>query len=255
MENTLFIFAHQDDEYPVTELIKQQIQQNNEVYCVYLTNGEVPASKVTAKHRNKESLKVLQSLEVRKTNILFIGEHLNIEDGKLFLNLEKAYEELQIIFSKIKLNRILCLSWEGGHQDHDASHLIALALASKLSLLNSTFQYSLYNGYKCRGPLYRVMKPLKTNGKMIYQKLSLLQAIKASLVCWQYTSQKKTWLGLFPEAFLRFLITRKLIIQPVKIETCAKQPHEGTLFYEKRFKIAYANFKKESASFKTKYLC
>ena len=254
MKKIVYLFAHQDDEYPTLALIEDQINQKSQVYCIYLTNGYFDDSKITIKQRNQESLKVLESIGVNKNNILFVGEKLNVNDGTLFTSLEKTYTEIQKIFTSVKLDKIYCLSWEGGHHDHDASHLLAIALAKNKNILNHTFQYSLYNSHKIPYPLYRVMAPLTKNGAPIIYKLSIISAIKYSLKCWKYTSQIKTWIGLFPEAFIKFVIKRKLVYQNVSIERCLEKPHQKYLFYENKFNISYENFRNNVNAFITKYI-
>ena len=52
-------------------------------------------------------------------------------------------------------------AWEGGHQDHDAGHLLGLSLAAPGLRLR---QFPLYQGAGLPGPFFRVMAPLPGNG-------------------------------------------------------------------------------------------
>ena len=91
-KNILYLFAHQDDEFGTFIDISKKIKNYN-IYVFYLTSGySSKISKYKLLKRDKESIKVLHKLGVRKKNIIFLGKKLNIKVNRLYVNLSKAYK-------------------------------------------------------------------------------------------------------------------------------------------------------------------
>src|SRR2546427_7945707 len=114
------------------------------VYCAILTNGA--ARGVSPTVRDAESLTVLTSLGVRPEAIWFLGSLHGIRDSALVRSLDRSLALLEERLGATPIDQVFCLAWEGGHVDHDASHLVALALARRHGLLGRIWQFSLYNG-------------------------------------------------------------------------------------------------------------
>ena len=67
-----YFFAHQDDEFGIFIQIKKEIKKN-ELFIFYLTSGtdkEINKNKLYI--RDKESIKTLTSLGIKKNNIFLI---------------------------------------------------------------------------------------------------------------------------------------------------------------------------------------
>jgi len=192
--DALFFFAHQDDEFAILETLSKEISKGNNVICVYLTDGGVKAEE-----RNAESLRVLERIGIHPKQVLFKGQMLGIKDGELVNHLNAAKDCLLPYLKSLgDIERIYVPAWEGGHQDHDALHALVVTLFEYLGMLERVRQFSLYNSFKCKGPFFRVMQPLKDNGKVMVYELSIVDRLKYIRLCLGYPSQKKTWLGLFP---------------------------------------------------------
>lgn len=229
----LFFFAHQDDEYGVFQSIQDEIKQGREVLCCYFTDGGFGGASV--QRRNKESISVLTKLGVLPENILFFGEQLSIGDGKLAENCNTAVNWLLSWLPQFNsIQSIYVTAWEGGHHDHDALHAIIVAMANRLGLLHITRQFSLYNAYQCRGPLFRVKVPLNDNGPTTYSKIPWPARMRYLRYCMSYPSQAKTWIGLFPFVFLHYAFDGRQATQPISVSRLQDRPHEGALYYEKR---------------------
>jgi hypothetical protein len=136
-------------------------------------------------------------------------------------------------------------SWEGGHPDHDILHAISVVTCEKFNLLDATRQYSLYNGYRCIGPLFRTFTPLKKNGSVESTKVPWSNRFRFLSLCLQYPSQFKTWIGLFPMMFLHYIFLGTQNLQKVSTQRILERPHAGMLYYERRNFSSYEKVSKK----------
>lgn len=229
----LFLFAHQDDEFGVFQKIIDERQKGHRVCCAYLTDGGFGG--VLPQRRNLESLYVLQQLGVQVQDVFFAGQALAISDARLHEHLESAanwISEWLTGFSKVV--SICVPAWEGGHHDHDALHAIMVSIAEERNILGCVRQFSLYNGYGCAGPLFRVLIPLPMNGAVEEISIPWKHRLRFLRYCLCYPSQAMTWAGIFPFVVLRYLTSGMQILQPVSAERTCIRPHDGALYYEKR---------------------
>ena len=248
---TLCILAHQDDEVAMASRIWKRSREGRPVHCAFLTDGTGHGSDPAV--RNAESRAVLTSLGVPEENILFLGSQHRLADGALFRNVDRGYDLLEEATRDLALDEVLCLAWEGGHPDHDASHLIALALARRRSVLESTWQFSIYNGGGSRDRPFRVMSPID-GSDVLTRRLSPAEGFRLGLLPFAYPSQRRTWLGLFPGAFLQFALRRRESTRGVSLDATRDRPHEGRLFYERRFDIPFSVFQEATKAFRERYL-
>lgn len=234
----IFVFAHQDDEYGAFGLLEQTRAEGRVAVCVYLTNGDFGGQPVEL--RNAESRAVLARFGVTQENIHFLGEQAAIGDGQLYRHATNAYAMLVALMrARPAIRRVYVLAWEGGHQDHDVAHAAGVLAAHKLGLLEQTFQFSLYNGHALPGPLFRVMSPLPANGEPIALPISLRRRLSYVCLSLAYPTQWKTWAGLFPFVFVRYIVSGVQVIQPVSLARLCERPDAGALLYERRKIIGF----------------
>ena len=178
MQNiSVFIFAHQDDEFGVYAELVRLIKNGTKVIVVYLTSGSLDGK--PRPDRESESLNVLRDIGVMKENIFFLGTDFHIPDGRLYEYLDTIYPQMLDLLSPMdKITSLYFLSWEGGHQDHDATHIIGLALAKELKILDNAFQFTLYSGHKLPWILFKLFSPLASNGQAITYKISFYLRLK-----------------------------------------------------------------------------
>lgn len=227
----LFVFAHQDDEFGVFHVIQSFRQRGQRVCCAYLTHG---ANGIAAQ-RNAESLAVLAQLGVPADDVLFAGDLLDICDATLPQNMARAGDWLAAWLSSFDRVDMICIpAWEGGHHDHDALHFLSAHLAFARDAGAQLRQYSLYNAWRCRGPLFRVLAPLGVNGRVERQRVSWASRLHYLRLCLQYPSQWRTWIGLFPFVLLHQLRRGEQTLQAVELQRLAERPHQGPLYYERR---------------------
>jgi N-acetylglucosamine malate deacetylase 1 len=225
--NLLFVFAHQDDEIAGATRMLRARRDGDHVQCAYLTDG---AFRVPASVRNEESRRALARLGV--TDVLFGTS----PDGNLP---EHVHEALAFLESQIeRVDEVYTLAWEGGHQDHDAAHLVALAFAQRRDI--PCHEMPLYNGYRTPHSYFRVMRPLGDGWTT--RRVSLADGLRVVALLPLYRSQRKTWLGLWPETFFKLVIARREFVREADSRRVTSRPHDGLLFYERRFGYPYERF-------------
>ena len=230
---SLFLFAHQDDEFGVFRHIQVARDAGHRVCCAYLTTGVTEGT--SSKVRDEESVKVLARLGVNFKDIYFAGTVLAIPDGQLVRNLDKAMTWIyNWICSFHSSSPIFLPAWEGGHPDHDALHAATLTAMSGCHRFERLRQFSLYNGYGCWGPLFRVLKPLPFNGKIERSLIPWRLRFQFLRYCLSYPSQTKSWLGLLPFVFMHYFLIGTESVQTVSMLRLRERPHDGTLYYERR---------------------
>ena len=251
--SSLFIFAHQDDECGCFFELHRLVARGDKVLVVYLTSGTPDGN--TSHLRDSESINILVKLGVPRSNIYFLGSQEVIPDGKLSSHLEGVYQSILNLIGYSGLpQRLYFLAWEGGHQDHDAAHLIGLALGKKLGILENCFQFPLYTGHNLPSIFFKIFAPLPDNGAKSLSRISWRQRFEFLSYCLCYPSQKITWLGLFPFFMIHYLFSGTQIFQPVSLLRIMEQPHTGTLLYERRGFYSYQKFIHSSEDFIQKNL-
>ena len=240
----LFLFAHQDDEYAAAPWIVEELERGP-IACLFLTDG---ASRTPARVRDAESIAVLQSLGVPSDAIVFLHavERQRIPDSALAARGHEALEHVRHWLRDAKFDpaRIYAPAYEGGHPDHDAAHLVAAAVAGERGLVNEAWQFSLYHGCGALPPFFWSLKQLPSQQPARAPALSLGRRMAFAMLCWRYQSQRRTWLGLFPGAFVSrvFGLERVVRFDPQRLE---RRPHAGKLLYERLFGVPYERFEND----------
>jgi LmbE family N-acetylglucosaminyl deacetylase len=244
----VFLFAHQDDEAAVFPRIEAELAAGQRIVCIYLTDGGFGGQSTAV--RNAESLTVLTAMGVDAADLVFLGDQTRIRDGYLYESLELGFQaSLDVVSGLASIATLYVMAWEGGHQDHDAGHLVGLALAVRLGLLERTWQFSLYNGRGLPWLFFRALSPLFDNGPVLVQRLSWAKRWQYVRQCLSYKSQRKTWLGLFPFVAAHYLLGGQAQWQPVSVSRIANRPHTGPLLYEKRARCDYLTFRQFAQPF------
>jgi LmbE family N-acetylglucosaminyl deacetylase len=229
----VFFFAHQDDEFAVFHLIEQYRRRCQRVLCAYLT--EAAAIPGLVERRNAESMHVLTRLGVAQADVIFAGSLLSIVDASLPDQLPKALGWANRWLDQYtNIVQMYVPAWEGGHHDHDGLHAIVLEIAARRGLLPHTRQFSLYHGYRCPGPFFKVLAPLAANGAVESEPISLAERWRYLRLCLSYPSQARTWIGLFPFVCWHYIRWGRQMTQAVSKDRLTHQPHPGSLYYERR---------------------
>ena len=230
---SLFLFAHQDDEFGVMHQIEKEIKSGCIVYCVFATTGV--AFNEDPKSRNEESLKVLTALGVARKNIFFMGEALSISDGNVSTcGLMFSQWLLTWVQQCQSLNTVFIPAWEGGHTDHDALHAVTIETIANICPEITLWQYPLYNSEGLKWGFFRVLTPIHANGHVQYENISWVARWRYLRLCLCYKSQFKSWLGLFPFVLWHYLFRGYQSLQLTSHTRIKERPHIGKLYYEFR---------------------
>ena len=247
-KKVFYLFAHQDDEFGIFIQLKKDANINN-TFIFYLTSGtNKNINKNKLYLRDKESIKSLTDLGIKKKNIIFVGRKLQIKHNKLYFNVKKIMKFFDNYISTFNKPYVIYThSWEGGHEDHDTCNLIARKIRSKYKIKNC-YQFPLYNSYKTSIIFFKVFNPInQRNIKKIYS--SIKNRFYFVKLLFNYKSQIKTWVGLYPFIIFHYIFKGYNIIEKLNSSKKIKKPHKGELLYERRKYCKFTKIKE-----KTKFL-
>lgn len=226
----IYLLAHQDDEFALLQSLCNQ--QPLEYQVIFLTNGLQPG--VLPETRNAESLKVLATVGTQQQQVTFLGGEQSFNDGSLYQSIDAAWSALLAMLDGVNVSSVYMPAWEGGHQDHDITHVLGVCLAQRYDCLAQSRQIALYNGHNLPWKLYRVQSPLEDNGGTMPVPIPWSNRLHFLWVFRHYRSQWLTWLALYPFVLYRMIFRGKELLQPVSIERLSQEPHPGPPLYEKR---------------------
>lgn len=240
-EQLTVLLPHPDDEFAIFPWLEQALTQGVDVRCIWLTDGGWGGQDVFS--RQNESQKVLSKLGLPVSAMHFLGSQIGVADGSLYLELLRVTDALSRNFPLKRTGTVLIPAWEGGHQDHDAGHLIGHRYASRADV--EVWQYSLYNGAGLPGPFFRVLSALPTSGLSEYADVNFSARVRYISMCTGFRSQWKSFLGLLPFYIAKMFRRRAFSLQKLVVRLPEKPPHAGRLLYERRGGPSWSEFSRE----------
>lgn len=236
--NVLFLFAHNDDEYFASLRISEELRAGNHVLVAYLTHGSIYGA--DSEERAQESHAILDRLGMRREDVFLLGQDADIFDLKLHERMADAYLTLSAKLKTVPIDRLYVMAWEGGHPDHDASHLIGLAFARARSLESELYEFPAYNRF-------RVMSYTGEGGEILSTATDRPRALRTLLSAMSYRTQRLTFLALLPGSLIQLLLLGRQTYRRVPpARDYSKPPHSGRLFYERKFSISFDSFIKRA---------
>ncbi|MBN2559422.1 MAG: PIG-L family deacetylase [Phycisphaerae bacterium] len=242
----LFVLAHPDDECFFSPRIKEAVDAGHAVYCAYTTDGG--GHGVSPEIRMRESGNALALLGVPPQHLFFAGVTSGIRDGSSYMRIGDVYDAAYQSIGHLRIDEIYVMAWEGGHVDHDACHLVGVALARALGI-ERVYECPGYNRYRAIPFLFRVMKWIPRKAATSTCRFGLAEGLFFFSLCLCHRSQWKTWIGLGPEAFVRLVLRRRHDRRRVAGIDYTVRPHTGPLLYEKQFGISFDRFREATAPF------
>jgi len=248
----VFLLPHPDDEFAVALEIRDARRAGREVHVIFLTDGGAGGQDTAI--REKESITVLRQLGVVEAAIHFAGRVEQLPDGLLHRHLHRALTALERIASQLSpVEAIFAPAWEGGHQDHDSAHLLAVALGRRFNSA-ALWQFPLYRGIGRSGPWFRVLAPLARNGPARITTTTWRERAWHLRLCLAYRSQWRSWIGLWPLTVVHHLWDGGFAIQPIdagRVEFCRQDPPP---LYQRRGFLSEDAFLDATQDFRTQVL-
>lgn len=244
-QSVLFLFSHNDDEFFVLPRLEREVAEGNDVLCVYTTDGAAYGE--SPMRRLKESYAVLSPRGIPPENIIPLGTHCDIRDGTSFRAMDDLWLQLRTLAEGRRFSRIYVPAWEGGHADHDAAHLLAVALAQLQG--SEVYEFSLYHSLGAVGPIISAMSLIPLSGTVVHEPVTLRGALSWLLASRHYRTQRRAFLGLLPLSLPQILLHRALPLRRVENRDYRCRPHSGPMFYETRFKVPYDEFYNATRAF------
>lgn len=251
-DDVLVLLAHQDDEVAAIPTLLREAAAAARIWCAYLTDG---AQRISSAVRDAETRAALAAVGIDASRIIFLGDARGrIPDGSLAEEIERGASLLDAWLRESALvpSRFYALDWEGGHVDHDASHLIALRVADRFK--KPLFVFPLYNAYRRPRSFFRVIDFVPASEKTIEHRLSLSAAFRSAGIIRYYRSQLRTWLALGPGLVVRRLAFRRETIRAAEMRRIGQAPHEGPLLYETLFNVSRERFFSATSRFRERLL-
>ena len=232
----VFLLPHPDDEMGAYPWL-QRAARRGPVRCIYLTDGGFGGQDVA--RREAESRSVLAGLGVH--DLRFLGREAGIGDGSLHAGLPHLRSALPAAFDGLPTPlEIYAPAWEGGHQDHDAAHLVGVWIAQRLGA--GLYQFPLYTGDGLPGPLFRMLAALPGNGPAEHVRVPIAERLACLRRMLGYRSQWKTLVGLLPMYTLALMAPRAFPRQRVATAAYVPPQHAATPLYERRGFLTRAAF-------------
>ncbi len=231
----VYILAHCDDEYAALPLILEARAAGREQVFVYVAEirGEALAARRLAETRT-----FLSALGLPPASADYLAPGAGAWDGQVHLHLPACLDALRRRLATVaQVDQIVIAAWEGGHPDHDACAALAAILAAERGA--PIEQFSLYNRRGLSALPFQACAPIPENGPIRRLKLTPGQWLRWALLVRCYPSQASSWLGLWPSMFAGFLLRRGYGVQRLDPSRLFQRPHDGDLFYERRFGAPY----------------
>jgi hypothetical protein len=222
--NELWILAHQDDE--IFALSHFEKSDATPVIC-YLTK-EVIETRIGRSTRMQEAKHAWVNLAPVEAKLISV---INISaDGDLpEVNLANLIQELVDLHVIWNFQRVISPTFEGGHQDHDMTFIIAKKLSKTLKIQHRHFScYSGRNKVKASFRYFKIQKGIQCESAECASISTISQPAQVAILILKFTlayrSQWRGLLGLVPILILNTLKGRTAIHTCAPTETYLTKP-------------------------------
>jgi hypothetical protein len=243
----IVLMAHPDDEFALFPALDDASRRNVPIHLFWLSDGSYGGQDPAV--RVEESRRVLAKLGIGTASAGFVGMELGVPDGRVVEHLAVLEAALAQRLASLPADALLlCPAWEGGHQDHDAVHLLGRRIARRTG--RRVLQYPLYQGERLPGPLFRVLAPLRGSVPAARFSPGLAARMRYAIACLGYRSQRASFIGLLPMIVLRSLLCmRDWFLLELRADAPLARPHPGALLYERRTPWSWGSFSEEAGDY------
>ncbi len=246
LNQVLVLLAHFDDEVFLTPFLESKHSLDNKFLVIYLTDSAGKNGKFDPSKRLSESVKFFERIGTHY-EIAPLGIEQNFEDGSLHTHLESAAAEVVKYLTKAKFNpsMICSLKYEGGHQDHDSVGLLATIIASSRSI--ELLHFPTYRAHSRLKNGFTLSPTKSSPDPEVFFKLSPKALIKLIGIPVVFSSQWKTWVGLYIPMLLKtyrgYLFKGWPAYKP-SINDYTSPPNNKSILYERRNSLTYSGWRK-----------
>ncbi|MDA3923359.1 MAG: PIG-L family deacetylase [Kiritimatiellae bacterium] len=218
-KKVLCVFAHQDDEFGIMGKIIQLKDAGTDVYLAW--------TRAADNNRNNESRKAMQRIGISEEKMRFwhFGS-ITSPDGFLVY-----VEKLGALISEQQFDHIYVVGYEGGHIEHDLTHIATVMACRKVGFTGQIYEFGLYHLDHLMPQLFSLSPaPAPTIQISLDDKTMELMESLAGL----YVTQKQMTLGF------KLALNQKKIAhpcyRPLPRWDYRRPPSRGWLWYEVNLK-------------------
>ena len=239
----VYIFAHFDDEYCALPLLEAARDADAEQLFLYVADYASPRVR---KQRHAETQSLLKWMGLDPARAVHVGAGSGVADGGVHRALPTAHAALEAALEGVRVERIVCPAWEGGHMDHDMCCLLASRIAAEHGDA-PVEMVSLYNAPDLPAPFFHAGRPLPQNGPARRVDLSARDLLRWMLAV-RFFWLQRAWLGLWPAMFWTYW-RQGFGVQRLDPARIRERPHPQQLLYERMFKVPYAEVRTAADAF------
>jgi LmbE family N-acetylglucosaminyl deacetylase len=184
----------------------------------------------------------------------WIGSAAGIDGEDLPAHLPEALAALEAAVAGVPVRRLYCLSYEGGHPDHDAAALLTAAFARRRGARVRAWQLPFYSGHGTRWRFFRLHRPVSRQARVLVHRVPRREALRHAAIFRHHRSQWRTTLGLLPGHLLQRLVLRREVMQALDPALLSTRPHPGPLLYERMLGIPWERVEGQVAAFRRQHL-
>jgi len=250
---SLFLFAHQDDEFLARPFIRDDMEGGRTPLFFYLTDGAATAA-ADGLRRNRETLNALAHAGVDEGDVFFAGTQCAIPDGHLFRHLPAAWRALLARLDErlggAPVARIVTLAWEGGHHDHDCVSAIAHCLAARLPGRPQVLEIPFYNARGVLPGLPGFNAPLAGAPPARRRRMRFGEFAGVCRSARFYKTQWRAFCVLLPFFVLSYCRKRGVAYRAAAPPDAAARPQPGVRGYEKRYRVEFGEVSEKILEFR-----
>lgn len=201
-DKNLILLPHLDDEFALSPLLRILNKENTKiVFCAERLNSNI----YRLKKRRKESILSISYLGFQKSQVSFLNDYFEVNDGFLFKSSKNIYDYLCKICSEEKFTKLFTLTFEGGHPDHDSLALIVDKFCKRKNLKKFFFPAYNYNNFFLIP--FSALMPLKTiKFKSKFLEIRSFCWIDAIKIGYIYKTEILAFIKLLPFILLMFFL-------------------------------------------------
>lgn len=133
LEKALFVLAHEDDELCIVGKIKQLVDAGNHVSLLW--------TRFSDKIRRDEAAKAMGMVGVRRENMHFWNYGSLSDPTALRVYIDRFAD----LISKSGFDQVYVLAYEGGHIEHDLTHIATVAACRECAFEGQIYEFGLYH--------------------------------------------------------------------------------------------------------------